>query len=484
MFKTIQKTFGQDSDLPQRAFTLEMRKRVLEGSIYDNLQYAFNEEKNGANEYIPLRERRPSVRYNVCRLVVDDSVSLLFSEGHFPQAEFTDEATRDNIARLIKEIGLNEVMIDAATRGSAGSVAILMRVLKNRVFLKVMETAMLTPTWQSDAPDALESVTERYKAKGADLKESGYSVSDDDLDADFWFQRDWNAESETWYLPIKVADQKEGKTPQIDSEKTITHSLGFVPIAWIKNLPGGDDIDGQSTFSDDAINISIEIDYQLSQGGRGLKYSSDPTLLLKEPAMGQNGEIVKGGGNALVVGKDGDAKMLEINGTAVQAVMDYVSMLRELAIESMHGNRTSADKISAAQSGRAMELMNQAMIWLADKLRISYGEGALVDLIAMICAASEKMKLVFKDQTPVGKLNADGLALRWPDWYQPTASDRQSDATTLRVLTDAGIVSNETATRTIAQDYDIEDIDKERKLIAAEMAERNANAQVQVKIAE
>ncbi len=37
-----------------------------------------------AGEYIPLRLRRPSVRYPLCRTVVEDSVSLLFSEGHFP----------------------------------------------------------------------------------------------------------------------------------------------------------------------------------------------------------------------------------------------------------------------------------------------------------------------------------------------------------------------------------------------------------------
>ena len=36
-----------------------------------------------------------------------------------------------------------------------------------------------------------------------------------------------------------------------------------------------------------AIETKIEIDYQLSQAGRGLKYSSDPTLLIKEPATSE-----------------------------------------------------------------------------------------------------------------------------------------------------------------------------------------------------
>ncbi len=141
------------------------------------------------------------------------------------------------------------------------------------------------------------------------------------------------------------------------------HGLGFVPMVWIRNLPGpsstGDAADGACTFRT-AIETQIEIDYQLSQAGRGLKYSSDPTLLIKEPAS-TDSEIVKGAGNALVVSEKGDAKLLEIGGTASAAVIEYVRTLRELALESVHGNRANADRLTAAQSGRALELMNQGL---------------------------------------------------------------------------------------------------------------------------
>ena len=141
-----------------------------------------------------------------------------------------------------------------------------------------------------------------------------------------------------------------------------------------------------------AIETQIEIDYQLSQAGRGLKYSSDPTLLIKEPAT-TDSEIIKGAGNALVVSEKGDAKLLEIGGTASAAVIEYVRTLRELALESVHGNRANADRLTAAQSGRALELMNQGLIWLADNLRISYGEGALLSLARMVLRASQIYRL-------------------------------------------------------------------------------------------
>lgn len=481
MFKTLQATFPKDQDYPERTYRLSILTRVLNGTIYDGLKHAFHEEENGAGEYVKLRERRPAVRYGLCKMVVDDSVALLFSEGHFPEIDCgKDAGAREALQKIVKETTLNAVMIDAATRGSVGSVAIMMRVLNKRVFFDVMETAYLTPTWKATAPDELEKVTERYKTKGSALREAGYTVADDDLNEDFWYQREWNAIAETHFEPWKVA--AENAVPAVDPSRTVTHNLRFVPVRWVRNLPGGDSADGGCTFPDEAIDTGIEIDYQLSQVGRGLKYSSDPTLLIKEPATGDE-TIVRSASNAISVGKEGDAKLLEINGTAAGVVMDYVRMLREFALENMHGNRANADKISAAQSGRAMELMNQALIWLADKLRISYGEGALLDLLKMVALASQKIALTFKDGSAVGEIKAE-IALRWPAWYQPTASDQQNTATTLQTLVNAGIISRKTAIKVIAAQYDIEDVEAEYALAQAEQEAREANAQKQVKINE
>ncbi len=85
MFETISNLIPHDPHYPGRVRTLDILKRVLDGKLYDVLPYQFHEERGAAGEYIPLRNRRPSVRYSLCRIVVEDSVSLLFSEGHFPR---------------------------------------------------------------------------------------------------------------------------------------------------------------------------------------------------------------------------------------------------------------------------------------------------------------------------------------------------------------------------------------------------------------
>ncbi|PKN07928.1 MAG: hypothetical protein CVU24_15245 [Betaproteobacteria bacterium HGW-Betaproteobacteria-18] len=474
MFKSIVSKIQRDKDFPQRQFDIDVLTRVRKGTLYDHLEHGFHQEKrDGVEEYIPIRDRRPCVRYGLCKIVVNDSVSLLFSEGHFPAVDCKDEVTRDTLTDLVKETKLNQVMIDAATTGSVGSVAIIMRVLSGRVFFSVSNTMYLAPTWKQDAPDTLAKVAEQYKVKGQVLADQGYEVATDDLTVDFWFRREWDEQAETWFMPWKVG---EANPATVDPKKTTPHKLGFVPIVWVKNLPGGDEIDGECTFPVEAIETGIEIDYQLSQAGRGLKYSSDPTLLIKEPAVGDDGKMVKGGGNAIVVDKDGDAKMLEINGTAAAAVIEYVRCLRELALETANGNRANADKLSAAQSGRAMELMNQALIWLSDRLRISYGEGALLQLLRMVVMASAKFELTINGKKAPELKQDEPIGLRWPNWYAPTYADKQSEALTLGVLRDKELISQETAVQTIAPSYDIADPADEIRKIEAEPKEDDEGA--------
>lgn len=460
MFATITATVPQDRDYPPRAWRLDCLRRVLNGTLYDKLPYQFHQERKGADndgEYIPIAARQPSVRYGLCRMVVEDSVSLLFGEGRFPGITCDDDTLRRVLGDIVAETMLNRVMLDAALRGSIGSVVILMRVLRGRLFFEVMDTPYLTPLWQREAPDTLETVTERRKVRGALLRDQGYDISDDDLTADFWFIRCWDATEEIWFEPLPVT--AVGVPPRRDAVRSVAHNLGFVPMVWIRNLPGGDDIDGACTFRL-AIETNIEIDYQLSQAGRGLKYSSDPTLLLKEPAT-SDGNLVRSASSAIVVSADGDAKMLEINGTASSAVIEYVRTLRELALETVHGNRSNADRVSAAQSGRAMELLYAPLISLADNLRVSYGQDALLRLVRMVIAASHIYPLKVFGQPIAALPQGQRLSLKWGPWFSATYADKTQQAQAIATARTAGVMSTQTAVSELAPNYDVADVANE-----------------------
>ena len=464
MYSTICEMIPYDADYSERTRQLAIYQKLLDGSFYDVLPYEFHEERNASGEYIPLRQRKPSVRYGLARLVVEDSVALLFSEGHFPAFDSPDPDVRDALAAVVRDARLNTVMVEAGLRGSIGSVALLLRILRGRVFIDVLDSLYLWPEWAADEPDMLCRVTERYKVSGANLAAQGYTI--EDTGATYWFQRVWDTEYERWFEPALLGVINR---PLEDPVRTIRHGLGFVPVVWIKNLPGGKAIDGACTFRS-SIDTSIEIDYQLSQAGRGLKYSSDPTLLIREPA-GVDRNLVRGAANALVVSEKGDAKLLEIGGTASQAVIDYVRILRDLALETLHGNRAEANRLTAPASGRALQLMNQGLLWLADNLRISYGQGALLTLAHMIVRASQVYQLRVSGGIIGSLSDRAAISLRWPNWYPDDALDAQRTAETLISLVGAKQMSRETALRVLAAEYDIEDIAAELQRIKTEEVE-------------
>lgn len=472
MYDSIVATIPKMPGLPDRAQTINVLTRVLDGRLYDNLRYQFSDEYSSGNEYIPLKHRKPSVRYNICRMVVEDSVSMLFGEGRFPTIDCKDGPTKDLIASLIDESNMAEIMIDAATRGSVGSVAIGMRILKGRVFWQAMPTMALTPAWDPDEPDRLLSVTELYQVKGKDMQ-AAYHLTDDQAALTYWFKRVWDFAAETWFLPLSTEDLSLNKPYLIDAARTVRHELGFCPLYWVRNLPGGDQIDGGCTFAS-AIETQVEIEYRLSQGGRALQYASDPLMMIREPAGSEGGEMVRSASNAIIVGADGDAKMLEIDGAASAAVVEFCRALRDIALETMHGNRANPDKMAGATSGRAHEMMASALIGLVDKLRLSYGR-CVLRLLQMVVMANKKLPLRLEDaDVEAGALTNKRLKLQWGPYFVATISDKQMMSATLGQLKAAGLISRESAVEQVCDYEEIQDAKTELAQIDADIAAQDA----------
>ncbi len=474
MWRTLQKRYPQDRDYPARVARLAALERVLDGTLYDVLRHAMHEETADSGEYIKLRDRRPSVRYNLCKASVRKSASMLFSERHFPEIEHPDENTQAALRKLAADIGLPQVMAQAAHIGSVGSACLWLRVLQGRVFVDVLPTKYLMPRYDPTQPDRLISVTERRKLRGRQLADMGYAIAALDVDADHWWTRIWTADAEEWHTPQKL--DKVNEAPTLDTDKTVTHGLGFVPLVWIRNLPSQDPIDGAPTFDDEAIETQIELEYLLSQGGRALKYASDPLLLIKEPAGDQGGQFIRSASNALIVGKDGDAKLVEINGTATEAVLNFTKNMMQIVREQLHLPNIDPDKLSGAQSGRALELLMESLIQLCDQLRVSYGNEGLQVLLQMIVSVGSRSQLLDKLGASYGELKAGQVTLKWPRWFAPTTQELSQVATTLRTHTDASHMSQQTAVGIVAQLYDVPDEAEELQRIVTDDAKRAAMA--------
>ncbi len=474
-------TLPAQQGLPARATRIARLGMVRDGAQYAGLTAPFSAERSPAGEYVPITRRRPSVRSGLCRSLVEDSATLVFGEDHFPHVAAADEATQSALAALVRDLSLPLTMLEAATIGSVGSVVLLLHLIDRRAVVSVLETVTLTPEFEPARPALLRRLVQRYQVKGADLQACGYALPPGSQRQTFWFQRVWDQEDETWYQPQRLTDAANGLPMQVDEERSVRHGMGFVPAVWVRNLPGGSGPDGACSF-EAAIDTVCEIDYLLSQGGRALKYASDPTLVIKSGAAGDDAPARTGGAaTALELPPEGDAKLLEINGGAAGAVLEHVRYLRGLAQEAMHGNRADADRVTAAQSGRAQELMHQSLTWLAGRMRQSYGETGLLTLLRMICRASGMIEgglLIGDDETGVG-LRPDGLELRWPAYFRPTNTDLLQSAQALVTAVDGGIASQETAVTAYAALTDVDDAAEELARVRAEAEAKAALAEQQ-----
>lgn len=464
-----------DSELSYRQLRLHILNKFFDDTIYDNL-LPFSKEYTGSDatgKYIPLVQRRPSVIYSILSNVVNESTSMLFGESHFPTVRCEDKETMDFLHYVTKDSNLQSIMIEAARIGSIGSVAILVKILNGKFYFDVINAESLTPVFNWQDPDILIKISEMRKYLGSNLMTMGYEIAKDDQNKWFWLKREWNDTEEIYYKPYLI-DNNEGEQAKLitDDERSSTHDLGFVPIIWIKNIPKTESTDGMCTF-EKIIDMSIEINYQLSQLGRGLKYNSDPTLVVKNPSPLKDRELIKGAG-LLELEETGDAKLLEMSGNSTKSVLDFVNLLRQYALEIARGDRTNPEKLNAAHSGKALEFLNMALISLVAELRISYGEKGLLRVYQMIIefVKTNKIDLSYKDKMPNYKESYETeLQLHWEPYYTSSSQDELQWSQSIKTYREAGLLSQKTGINSIADTFNIEDTDEEISSIEKESEE-------------
>ncbi|HEV2917612.1 MAG TPA: hypothetical protein VGW78_07765 [Candidatus Babeliales bacterium] len=468
-----------DKDWTIRETKLHILQMFLNGSIYDNLQ-SFNQEYQGGNgAYVPLARRRPSTLYKLCEIIVNETVGMLFGDGHFPEVKCIEEGhkkTEEFLKYITNSCKIKRTMLNAAKEGSIGSVCILVKVLNGKFYFDVLNTKHLMPIFNQEAPDQLLKLIDHKKVDGSTLMSFGYEIPEKNKNKYYWLDREWDENNETYYKPYLVEEYETNKKREEDKERSSSHNFGFVPAIWIQNLPHAHHVDGFCTF-EPIIDTQTEIDYLLSQTGRLLKYNSDPTLVVKNPSSLEGSKLIKSQ-TILNLDEKGDAYYAEMSGSSVSAVIEYVKLLREYGLESIRGNRSSPEKLNAAQSGRALQMLNNPLINLVDEMRLTYGDSGLLCLYSMCI----KIYLANPKEIDCGGFEPDSddcsdhLCLYWQDWYPATGQDKLQEAQAVQIYRGAGVISQETAINFVAEEFGIEDTENELSLIDKEKnEEQNRN---------
>lgn len=441
---------------------LDVLDRLLDGTFYDHLPNAFYDEQEGEKP-IPIADRRPSAQFKLPRMVARWSARKLFAGRHRPKLRFpkpkeaapkpaapgatpkpakkpakpqTPQSLKD-LNRLLRRSCFWQKMGEAVFRGSVGSVAITFRVeveADARLALYLWPAKYCQPSF--DDYGALAQLRVAYTTRGSGLVAAGFDTDNNgkpiDPNADYWFIRDYEPDQELTYIPVpkdewNPADGFTGmgmSTKKLNpfEEKTVKHGLGFVPGHWFINMAGGTAPDGDSTWAD-AIPNSIDLDYTLSQLGRGTRYNAAPQLVIKGELL-NDGDITRGPMTALQVRAgykeedgmtigEGGAELLEMTGEGIKAGLEFIDKLRNFALEQIAASRKDPDKMAAPMSGRAMEYLDEDSDDLVMDLRSQYGEDGALPLVRKIAIAAEVMS---EDE-------AGQLLLQWPRLFQPTPDE-------------------------------------------------------------
>jgi hypothetical protein len=129
---------------------------------------------------------------------------------------------------------------------------------------------------------------------------------------------------------------------------------------------------------------------------------------------------------------DGDSKMLEIAGQGLTAAKDWTKLLREWSMEVVGAMKSDQEHAGGPQSGRALELLHQALVWLVGRMRIDYGDGMMIPIIKMILLGVRGGFVQLWGVTP-NDIPDEDYPLRnvWPSWWQPRGADLYQTAQSL-----------------------------------------------------
>jgi hypothetical protein len=472
---------------PERVKYLAALDRVRDGSIYDLLPYPFTTEFDGQEEYVEMVQRRPSVKYALAKIVVDETATLTFGEGHAPYVRiynpFDPDAVKSDpkakkLAQIIEFIrhvtSMDAVMFECIQKGSSGSVCAIIKITdKGKPWIRVVSGQFLTPTFSENDPNELILLEEIYKTTYSELIKHGYNPAELGQDptqwieptAEYWMNIQLDKQKEQRMVPLKRSEierlgkPKDGEPGKVyewvpDAARTYPHTWGEVPALWGRNLHEREEVDGPSTYSD-LIDNGIEIDYIMSQVGRGYKYTMDPITAVKQGDLDTRipGGLYKGdepgasGGvrtpaRTLDVPPGGDAKLLEITGQGLSSAREWVKMLREYSLEVVSAMKSDQEHAGGAQSGRALELLYQALVMLVGRMHTDYGDGMMVPLILLLIRGVKKgivkLWLLAPEDVPEEEYP---LKLVWPVWWRPLGADFNQTAQAL--LTAAGGTARE-----------------------------------------
>lgn len=452
--------------------------------------------------YVALKTRRPHSPYRLARRIVSGFTSFLFGHGRWPTIRVHgDHMTEDWLNSIAKVVNLKTLMIRGRNLGgSVGTVGLSWRFYEGHPRVQVHNAKHVYVHEWEDREDLIPAHVSEIYTYEKDIFNREKKKFERKW---YWYRRDWTPLADVVFKEVEYHKDHE-PTWQVDEAATTVHKSGKCHFIWIQNLPEDDDtsIDGQPDYAE-LYEALDSLDILKSVVVRGATLNLDPTLILRlDPdIVSRTGGVKKGSDNSLLVGLTGDAKYMELGGSSITSGLALIEKMRDAVLESAQAILPDPNEIGGAgTSALALKAIYQPMLDKADVHRETYGEGIkrlleqiwesgyarhgkmvdvpamddegapVVDEVGNQVLTQEQEVIILPprvDEVPnptTGEIEivktertpGEGgeIELDWPDYFLPTADDKNKTVTTLQLAVTAKIMSQQSAAEEVAAMYE------------------------------
>ena len=437
---------------------LELLDAYYESEQYDDLQDW--EEACKSDEYVPVRDRKPRVIYNVAKVLVDKVAAKLIGESVFPKFAIEDDDDDTAFFRTVMKASKFRSRLMDPIRNMLKSGACFVRyyLVEGNVRMEYAQSKYCYP--QFDAIGELESIDIKYVYEDENDRDSKNSPKKK------WYRITLTKEADILY---DNPDFRAGSTPTFTEVARADHGLGWVQGEWFLTHEDKFNYDGYSLYGD-ILGFIDELNYSLSQTSQAVQYNQDPQLTINKMDEDEISQLIKSSSKAWQMGREGEAKYLETDLGGVKEAGDRRDEFRNRMLEVVRVVLHDPEQIKGdAQSGEALKQLYAPLCELIDELRAVL-EPKLCNLLIKIAMTLLHYNALAEQtviETPKGYVPSSfDFTVTWPTLFPPTLADINLMAQAANTLSTAQIISRESLTKWFAaQTNIIDDIEEELKRI-------------------
>lgn len=445
-----------------------------------------------------LSTRRPREIVPLYKTSVDTMVRFFWGGARFPRVVVgattkegvdgtevgplvDDEAAKTLMTfavNLIKQSRLDRCALEYSRLACVtGSAAIIVGTRNGYLHYGVEPGYHCTPTFEDDDPRCVKRLDILYQFEREE--QTSPTTSGKTL---YWFKRTIDEVEDVVFKPVEV---RQGVEPRFvrDDARSVVHGLGFCPVRWARPAPlSPNSLDGQPLVDPALYPLLDRINYIYSQTSRAVEYVLDPQWIRKNVSPAAREELQKNPSKIWDVADESETRtasieLVEAKGTGPETSLEHLKDLCQKFYESVGIVLSAMDKMSTRGnvSGVVLEYLHAPMISVASELRKDLGDDTFCDLVntamRVVMTQTEAGKDVWIQGSRaaskvIKKAQIDGpwldlpVRLQWGRFFSPTAQDIGATVTAAG-LARGVLVSQEAATRLVADYFSVTDIDSE-----------------------